>query len=115
METARQETAKLNGFRAEPAVAVASDEEVIGEDGNQRRTIKLSKREVQDALPPDTPAILTLAEAAALARLAPATLKRHVSEGRYRDCVIRGKPLRFWRDRFVQQVMKGETRSATTR
>ena len=79
------------------------------------RGANISKREIHQALPPNTPAILTLTEAAELARIARATLKRHVSEGRYHDCVIRGKPLRFWRDRFLQQVMKGEARSASTR
>jgi hypothetical protein len=50
--------------------------------------------------------ILSLKEAAKLAKLAPSTLKRLASEGRFRESVKRGKPLRFWRDKFVQELMK---------
>lgn len=50
--------------------------------------------------------ILSLEEAAALAKLAPSTLKRLVSEGQFKESVKRGKPLRFWRDKFVQELMK---------
>jgi len=38
-------------------------------------------------------------------RLQVSTLYRHVSEGRYSGAVKRGKPLRFWRDRLVQEFM----------
>jgi hypothetical protein len=50
--------------------------------------------------------ILNLKEAAELARIAPSTLKRLVSEGKYAESVKRGKPLRFWRDLFVKELMK---------
>jgi predicted TIM-barrel fold metal-dependent hydrolase len=50
--------------------------------------------------------ILTLAEAAELTGLTPATLRRQVSEGRFKGGVRRRKPLRFWRDRFIQQFMR---------
>jgi len=54
----------------------------------------------------DIPIILTLEQAAELAQCAPQTLRKHVSEGQYKDCVSRGKPLRFWRDKFIKEVMK---------
>jgi hypothetical protein len=49
--------------------------------------------------------ILDLAKAASLAGIKPSTLKRKVSEGHYRSSVRRGKPLQFWRDRFVSEHM----------
>jgi hypothetical protein len=54
------------------------------------------------ALPP----VLKPDEAAGLLRLKVSTLYRHVSEGRYSGAVKRGKPLRFWRDRLVQEFMR---------
>ena len=54
------------------------------------------------ALPP----ILTPAEAAGLLRLKLSTLYRHISEGRYGSAVKRGKPVRFWRDRLIQEFMR---------
>ncbi len=50
--------------------------------------------------------VLDLKAAAALAKLAPSTLKRLVSQGRFKDSVKRGKPLLFWRDFFVRELMK---------
>jgi excisionase family DNA binding protein len=52
------------------------------------------------------PLILTPEEAANLLRLKVSTLYRHVSEGRYHAAVKRGKPLRFWRDRLIQEFMR---------
>lgn len=52
------------------------------------------------------PPVLSLEQAAELAKLAPSTLKRKVSEGCFMTSVSPGKPLRFWRDRFVQDIMK---------
>lgn len=54
----------------------------------------------------EIPMILTAEEAAEIARCSVQTLRRQVSEGQYSDCVSRGKPLRFWRDRFIREVMK---------
>jgi hypothetical protein len=48
--------------------------------------------------------ILTLQQAAELAHLAPGTLKRKVSEGYFKGAVSRGKPLLFWRDRFILKL-----------
>jgi len=74
----------------------------------ERTVPQLSLSEVQEAFAPYGERygpILTLSEAAEIARNKPSTLKRKVSEGHFKGCVSRGKPLLFWRDRFVQQVM----------
>ena len=65
---------------------------------------KLTQTELQGALSA-LPPVLTPGEAADLLRLKVSTLYRHVSEGRYSGAVKRGKPLRFWRDRLVQEFM----------
>ena len=65
---------------------------------------KLTQTEMDFALK-DFPPVLTPGEAASLLRIKISTLYRHVSEGRYSAAVKRGKPLRFWRDRLVQEFM----------
>lgn len=65
---------------------------------------KLTQPELESALK-DMPPVLMPEEAARLLRLQVSTLYRHVSEGRYSGAVKRGKPLRFWRDRLVQEFM----------
>lgn len=69
---------------------------------------RLAHDEVHAAFRNDTrfPPILSLNEAANLAHLAPTTVKRLASEGYFRDSVRRGKPIAFWRDRFVMEVME---------
>jgi predicted DNA-binding transcriptional regulator AlpA len=57
---------------------------------------------VADKYPP----VLSLEQAAEIAGLAPSTMQRLVSEGQFKNSVKRGKPLRFWRDRFVQEAMR---------
>lgn len=68
----------------------------------------LSEEDVRKAfaVPAAIPPILSLSEAATLVKLRPQTLKRKVSEGLYARSVVRGKPLRFWRDRLVGEVMR---------
>ncbi len=66
---------------------------------------KLTQVELTAALG-GVPPVLTPEEAARLLRLKVSTLYRHVSEGRYRGAVKRGKPLRFWRDRLIQEFMQ---------
>ena len=66
---------------------------------------KLTQAELGSALK-ELPPVLTPSEAAGLLRLKISTLYRHVSEGRYGTAVKRGKPLRFWRDRLVQEFMR---------
>jgi hypothetical protein len=51
------------------------------------------------------PPILSLEEAAKIIKLMPSTVKRKASEGHFKGCVSRGKPLRFWRDRLIDRVM----------
>jgi len=65
---------------------------------------KLTQTELEAALN-DLPPVMTPVEAAMLLRLKLSTLYRHVSEGKYSSSVKRGKPLRFWRDRLVQEFM----------
>lgn len=68
---------------------------------------KLTADEVQRAVQGlGLPPILTPEEAAGLLRLKVSTLYRHVCEGRYHAAVKRGKPLRFWRDRLIQEFMR---------
>jgi len=66
---------------------------------------KLTQPELESALK-DLHPVLTPEEAATVLRLKVSTLYRHVSEGRYGGAVKRGKPLRFWRDRLVQEFMQ---------
>ena len=68
---------------------------------------KLTRNEITAALS-DTnlPPILTPEQAASLIQIKVSTLYRHVCEGRYPGAVKRGKPLRFWRDRLVQEFMR---------
>ena len=66
---------------------------------------KLTQPELESALK-DLPPVLMPDEAARMLRLKLSTLYRHVSEGRYGGAVKRGKPLRFWRDRLVQEFMR---------
>jgi hypothetical protein len=54
----------------------------------------------------DCPPVLSLEQAAKIANLAPSTLKRKVSERSFKKSVKRGKPLLFWRDLFVKELMK---------
>ena len=54
----------------------------------------------------DFPPVLSLDQAAKLAHLASSTLKRKVSEGNFKESVKRGKPLLFWRDKFVKELLK---------
>jgi len=68
----------------------------------------LSRDEVEAAFRNDIqfPPLLSLGQAAPLAHLAPSTIKRLASEGCFRDSVRRGKPVAFWRDRFVVELME---------
>jgi hypothetical protein len=50
--------------------------------------------------------IITVDEAAKLARLAVKTICKKVGEGHFKQSVKRGRPLLFWTDRFVQELMR---------
>lgn len=67
----------------------------------------LTKAEIASAIDETLyPPILTPKQAAELLGIKLSTLYRHVSEGRYASAVKRGKPLRFWRDRLIQEFMR---------
>lgn len=68
----------------------------------------LTLAEVRDAYEPLSekyPPTLNLDLAAEITGYKKTTLKKKVSEGEFPDCVARGKPLLFWRDRLVLAVM----------
>ena len=67
---------------------------------------KLTQQELGSALH-RYPPIMTLTEASELLQLKISTLYRHISEGKYNKAVKRGKPVRFWRDRLIQEFMLG--------
>lgn len=67
---------------------------------------RISVAEIQTAFDRQgVPPILSLEEAAKIIKLMPSTVKRKASEGYFKGCVSRGKPLRFWRDRLIDRVM----------
>ena len=68
--------------------------------------VKLTLEEISAAFGDTCPQILSLKEAAQLAGWTPGTLKRKVSEGKFKSSVSRRRPLMFWRDKFVQEMMK---------
>ncbi len=73
---------------------------------------RLSMREIQQIVKMwNLPAFMTLDQAAAFAQLAPGTLRNHVSEGRYPNCAITGKPLRFVTTRFIREFAARSHRS----
>jgi hypothetical protein len=61
------------------------------------------RREFLDAYGP----VLSLEKAAEIAGLAPVTLKKQLSQGKYANCVKRKKPIRFLTDRFIQELFRG--------
>lgn len=56
------------------------------------------------------PPVMTLEEAAEAMRISPQTLRRYVSEGKYKKSVKRGWPVLFWRDSLLSEFMKGPPR-----
>jgi hypothetical protein len=70
------------------------------------RQAKLSLKEIRTALGDGYKPIITVNEAAAISRLAVKTIQKKVSEGCFKQSVKRGRPLLFWTDRFVQELMR---------
>ena len=56
------------------------------------------------------PPVMTLHEAAEAMRISPQTLRRYVSEGKFKKSVKRGWPVLFWRDSLLSEFMKGPPR-----
>jgi len=80
---------------------------IMANNPSNKRT-PLTAAEVQQAFEPlgnEYPPILNLQAAAKLSGYSPLTLKKKLSEGNFADCASRGKPLRFWRDSFVIELM----------
>jgi len=71
-----------------------------------RKPLGTDEIEVAFRNDPSFPPILSLEQAAQLAHLAPGTLKRLVCEGFFANSVRRGKPIAFWRNRFVAEAME---------
>ena len=67
---------------------------------------KLSKEELTDLRTAFGP-LLSLEQAAHHAHLSPNTLKKQLSQGKFRDCVKRGKPLLFITERFFRELFRG--------
>jgi hypothetical protein len=75
---------------------------------------RLPVTEIRRAFAPhaqEYPPILSLQQAAKLAHVAPGTLKRLVSMGAFRHSVKRRRPLLFWRDYFVRDLMSSDRSS----
>jgi hypothetical protein len=92
--------------REDTAVKNEHDELRTAPTGDDKRTAKLSLKEIRNALGPSFKPIITVDEAAQLARLAVKTIQKKVSEGQFKQSVKRGRPLLFWTDRFVQELMR---------
>jgi hypothetical protein len=96
-EQVRHVRAAISLFAAPPDAAGATSGPQLGEDEMQQ-IIRL----VQDKYGP----ILDLEQASQVSKFAKQTLRERVSQGRYADSVVRGRPLRFWTHRFLPEVMK---------
>lgn len=111
-------SSKFAGFFGTGAVVDVDHESAIGtehsialtenvpERGDGGRPAKLSLKEIRTAMGETYKPIMTVEEAAALSRLAVKTLQKKVSEGCFKQSVKRGRPLLFWTDRFVQELMR---------
>jgi len=94
-------TLKISGPVAE---GIMKDVDVVRP--NKRKPLTLAEvREAFEPIAEKYPPLLGLHLAAELSGYTPLTLKKKLSEGCFRDCVSRGKPLLFWRDRFVADLM----------
>lgn len=73
----------------------------------RKRGVKLTETEIRKAVESHYPPVLTLDMAATISGYASSTLKRLLSEGRFKNSAKRKKPVLFWRDRFIQELMQG--------
>jgi hypothetical protein len=73
---------------------------------DKRKPLTLSEvREAYEPLGEKYPPLLSLEQAAEISGYTVLSLKKKLSEGAFRDAVSRGKPLFFWRDRLVLELM----------
>jgi hypothetical protein len=85
-----------------------SDEENMKDLERSTKRKPLTLAEVRSAYEPlgeKYPPLLGLDLAAEISGYTKSTLKKKLSEGFFGDSVARGKPLLFWRDRFVMELM----------
>lgn len=78
-----------------------------GEGWRTTRGIKLTLKEVRHiveiwSLPP----FVALEQAASIANLTPGSLRSMVSEGRFPNSAVKGKPLMFVTTKFIQEVAR---------
>jgi hypothetical protein len=79
--------------------------EVVDPPNRRKPLTAVEVRQAFEPLGQSYPPILQLEQAAQLSGYTAKTLKKKLSEGCFRNCVARGKPLMFWRDRFVLDLM----------
>jgi len=70
---------------------------------------KLALKEIRTALGDKYSPIITIEEASDLSRLTVKTLYKKISEGLFKKSVKRGRPVLFWTDRFVKELMGGQS------
>lgn len=97
----------MSSYPAPPAQVVPLDPKTLRPAPRRPAGIKLGEAEIRKAVADRYPPVLTLEMAAALSGYRASTLKRLLSEGRFRNSAKRGKPVLFWRDRFIQELMQG--------
>lgn len=91
-----------------PLLPSAVDARVVGRPNTRRVSgVKLTETEIRKAVEGHYPPVLTLDMAAGISGYARSTLKRLLSEGRFKNSAKRKKPVLFWRDRFIQELMQG--------
>ena len=104
-------TATLTPFRyyvAPPAIHVhVESKSKLKRPPLKRAGIKLSEAEIRRACADRYPPLLSLDQAAQISGYQKTTLKKLLSQGRFANCVKRKKPVLFWRDRFIQELMQG--------
>ena len=94
---------KLNPTKVQPVRRGPT----MANNSKDKRT-PLTAVEVREAFEPlqnEYPPILNLQAAAKLSGYSPLTLRKKLSEGWFGSSAKRGKPVLFWRDRFVIELM----------
>ena len=74
----------------------------------KRTPVQMTPEETQKTLAEYAgkyPPVIGIKEASEITSLAISTLHRKVSQNKYDDCVKRGKPLKFHRDKLVRRLL----------